>query len=136
MPAIAGRASYHLIVAEETQERIKWGPYDHNVASAVDHHDGQANTRALVTDGKDHPAAMWAHGVRVDELQDFYLPAHNELMLMWICAPQIFSKESWYWSSTQYSPYYAWVQHFGGGDSGIGSKGNELRAVAVRRLGL
>ncbi|KJV33239.1 hypothetical protein VI06_03335 [Aquitalea magnusonii] len=40
----------------------------------------------------------------------------------------------WYWASTQYSPHYAWDQHFGGGDQYDGLKGLELRARAVRRV--
>jgi hypothetical protein len=70
----------------------------------------------------------------VDELHDYYLPAHNELMLMWICAPHLFNKEGWYWSSTQYSPDGAWVQDFERRQQHVNSKDDELRAVAVRRL--
>lgn len=39
-----------------------------------------------------------------------------------------------YWSSTQYSPGNAWVQHFGGGYQNYGHKVGTRRAVAVRRF--
>jgi len=141
MPAIGARPSYHLVMAEAENKSVKFGPYDHDVAGATDHYDGQANTKALLQDGTEHPAALWASQVTTDREPytmaghaDYYLPAHNELMLMWICAPQLFEKNGWYWTSTQYSPYSAWVQGFEHGTSTIDYKDNEFRAVAVRRL--
>ena len=143
MPAIGGRPGYHLVLAKPQNDKVKFGPYDHDVAGAADHYDGQANTRTLLQDGNEHPAALWASQLTTEREPyataghaDFYLPAHNELMLMWICAPQLFDKQGYYWSSTQRSPYDAWVQDFEGGSSDIYRKDNELRAVAVRRLAL
>ncbi|MEW6462966.1 MAG: DUF1566 domain-containing protein [Pseudomonadota bacterium] len=43
-------------------------------------------------------------------------------------------EDSWYWSSTQYSPNTAWDQHFGGGSQFDGHKDDELRARAVRKF--
>lgn len=40
----------------------------------------------------------------------------------------------WYWSSTQCSPYSAWVQYFDGGGRDDYVKDNALRARAVRRF--
>jgi hypothetical protein len=141
MPALNGRPGYHLVMAEAQNERVAFGPYEHDVESARDHSDGLANTKALLASGEQHPAAMWASQVTTPREPyqtsghcDFYLPAHNELMLMWICVPHLFKKEGWYWSSTQYSPYGAWAQDFENGSSGILIKSNEFRAVAVRRL--
>jgi hypothetical protein len=141
MPALNGKPGYHLVLADAQNEGVKFGPYEHDVTSARDHNDGRANTAALVQDAECHPAAEWAAQLRAtrETFQltghcDFYLPAHNELLLMWICVPHLFKKEGWYWSSTQYSPRYAWAQDFGIGYSNFFSKGYEFRAVAVRRL--
>ncbi len=43
-------------------------------------------------------------------------------------------KPTWYWSSTQYSAYGAWVQDFGDGDQNDAHKLLALRARAVRRF--
>ncbi|MFN3766800.1 MAG: DUF1566 domain-containing protein [Ectopseudomonas guguanensis] len=43
-------------------------------------------------------------------------------------------EDTWYWSSTQYSPFYAWVQGFDVGNQLTGHKDHELRARAVRRF--
>jgi hypothetical protein len=40
----------------------------------------------------------------------------------------------WYWSSTQYSPYGAWIQNFDGGAQYYDHKDLECRARAVRRF--
>jgi hypothetical protein len=136
MPARDGKPGYHLIVAETQAERVKFGPYDHDVTGAADHWDGLVNTAALTMEEKEHPAAGWVRAQSPDGHSDFYLPAHAELCQLWINVPQLFQKEGWYWSSTQYSPDDAWVQDFENGGSGVSSKGYEFRAVAVRRLAL
>jgi hypothetical protein len=40
--------------------------------------------------------------------------------------------EDWYWSSTQFSPFTAWIQDFANGDQGYGDKDCSYRARAVR----
>ena len=43
-------------------------------------------------------------------------------------------KPTWYWSSTQYSAYNAWIQVFDDGDQGNDHKNFAFRARAVRRF--
>lgn len=43
-------------------------------------------------------------------------------------------KPDWYWLSEQYSPYYAWNQHFYYGGQGTHGKHVGFRVRAVRRL--
>ena len=43
-------------------------------------------------------------------------------------------EERWYWSSTQYSAYSAFVQDFDDGDQSLGDKDHRLRVRAVRRF--
>jgi hypothetical protein len=49
-----------------------------------------------------------------------------------ICAPQLFSKDGWYWTSTQYSSDSAFVQDFEYGYSYWDFKGYERRVRAFR----
>jgi hypothetical protein len=137
MRGAKGQPDYHLIVptAIETQkEAITWGGYREDQSDAVCEFDGHANTTALVGKGEGkHPAAEWAASLVVDGHSDLYLPSRRELRLCWVNVPELFA-DGCYWSSTQYSPYYAWCQGFSdGGQYGTG-KSNELRARAVRRL--
>ncbi len=134
MPARDGKHAYHLIVAEGHGEKLKFGLEYSDCSEASSHHDGKANTTALLANTKNHAAAAWAADKGVGPHEDFYLPAHAELCLLWINVPQLFEKEGWYWSSTQYSSDNAWAQDFAYGDSNVRSKFNEFRSVAVRRL--
>ena len=43
-------------------------------------------------------------------------------------------EDAWYWSSTQSSRYFAWLQGFDGGGQDLSGKSFEGRARAVRRL--
>lgn len=130
-----GQPDYHLIVAtDEGSEATKaWGAAGLSEPSACSEWDGQTNTLALAESEHSHPAAEWAATREVDGHRDFYLPARRELRLCWVNVPELFA-DAWYWSSTQYSPYNAWVQDFDCGTQLDDRKGYENRARAVRRV--
>ena len=98
--------------------------------------DGLANTRALLADSNEHPAAKLASEFTADGHNDFYLPSRFELLMCYLAAPQLFQQSGWYWSSTQYSRNRAWCQVFEDGTSFNYGKGNELRARPVRTIQL
>lgn len=135
MPARDGAPARHLVFAKDEAEKMKWGPYE-EVPGAASHHNGAANTRALLERPGKHPAAEWASKVTADGHSDFMLPSRAELMMAWICAPQLFNTEGWYWSSTQVGRNHAFVQFFANGSSAWGSKGYEFRVRAVRWIQL
>jgi len=124
--------AHYLIIAKEDVGDHKWGGRD-KASAAFSKTDGVANTEALKTEG-DHPAAKAASAYSADGHDDFYLPACAELYHCWVNVPELFAKDTWYWSSTQRSADVAFLMHFGGGHQyGLG-KGNELRVRPVRRF--
>lgn len=123
---------WHLIMAEG-QAKLPWGGYGKSTANATDFTDGAANTKALLEDEHDHPAAKWASSISIDGHEDFYLPAQKELNLLYINL-QDKCKQTHHWSSTQFSSLGAWFQDFEDGFQYAGSKANELQVRAVRRL--
>ncbi|MGE3346083.1 MAG: DUF1566 domain-containing protein [Ramlibacter sp.] len=132
-----GKGDYHLIVAPGAEgqfEGLAWGPYGKRTPGADSMSDGLANTQAMLAASDEHPAAQVMPLLQLNGHADWYLPAIGELRLIHTNTPEICSKDGWYWSSTQYSPGYAWVQDFEYGDSVINRKTSERRAVAVRRL--
>lgn len=131
-----GQPDYHLVVSAADlgeAKAITWGSKGNSKPGAESEWDGMANTSALLNSGHSHPAAEFAAGLTIEEHRDFYLPSRRELRLCWVTVPEQFAKE-WYWSSTQYSPNYAWDQYFGAGYQSHGLKDNERRARAVRRV--
>ena len=131
LPSMQGLPARHLIVATNEHKEITWGPRDNDTHAAASQVDGKGNTAALVQAGK-HPAAQWASEYSADGHNDFHLPSRFELFMCWLCAPQLFNKDGWYWSSSQYSRDDAWVQDFEYGLSSSDGKGRELRARPVR----
>ena len=115
-------------------ENVEWGAYSKDVADANSHSDGLSNTTAMLA--RDCPAALRARQVTADGHSDFYLPALGELAMAKANAPELFSKKGWYWSSTQDSPDYAFIQGFEDGYSGAYGKDGEYRARAFRRIPL
>lgn len=127
---------YHLVVSAADigeAKAITWGGKGESDPDAESEWDGQANTSALLNSAHSHPAAEYAAGLTIEEHRDFYLPSRRELRLCWVNVPEQFTKE-WYWSSTQYSPNFAWGQGFGVGYQDNVLKDDGLRARAVRRV--
>lgn len=134
MRGFDGHPDYHLIVADGEAHDIRWGPRGHAVAGADSDHDGLANTLALFKSDQTHPAAEWAYNAHTDAHRDHYLPSRRELRLCWANVPELFDKDVYYWSSTQYSAYGAWLQGFSYGNQYGDYKDYGGRARAVRRL--
>ncbi|HZX85697.1 MAG TPA: hypothetical protein VFF19_19145, partial [Reyranella sp.] len=135
LPALLDLPARHLVFAEAEEESLKWGPAG-DIPGAASHHDGAANTKALIAAGTGYKAAHWAASQHADGQADFYLPGRLELLMAYICTPQLFKTSGYYWSSTQYSRYFAFVQDFESGDSGWGVKGNGYRVRACRVIPL
>lgn len=128
-----GEPDYYLIVPGiETDGRHTYGGYEHKTSGADSHNDGLANTRALLADSKDHPAAKFASSYASDGHSDYYLPARRELRLAEITVPDLFAK-AYYWSSTQYSAHDAFGMDFEGGWQDSLVKYDERLVRPVRR---
>jgi hypothetical protein len=128
------------IVASTEETMAEWGAYGVAVDGANSRYDGRANTAALLAhqhQGKHtHPAAQWASQYSADGHTDFHLPSLLELQIAHAFAPQVFNKDSWYWTSTQGSAFSAFGQDFEYGDSGWRDKDLERRVRAVRWIPL
>jgi hypothetical protein len=129
LPALLGVPARHLIAADSETDGLTFGP-SLDVPGAVSQLDGPANTSALLATGKDHPAAKWADAYTADGHTDFYLPSRLDMVMAHICAPQLFNKEGYYWTSTQGSRLSAFSQDFEYGNSlsGIKDYGRRVRA--------
>ncbi|MCS4508915.1 Lcl C-terminal domain-containing protein [Xylophilus ampelinus] len=134
---IDGEPDCALIVAPAAggETTCTWGPRDTDAGETSDI-DGRANTLLLAGLAEAYPAARWALRLRLDGFEDWYMPARRELQLIAANAPEAMDPKPYYWSSTQYSRHYAWLQDFENGTSNNYGKGNECRARAVRRIQL
>ncbi len=130
-----GNPDYYLFVPsdEKADVALPWGGYGEDEPGAKDDFDGLANTIALCESKIDHPAAQFTRELKLYGLKDFYLPSREEVRLCRINCRELFKPE-YYWSSTQSSATYAWVQGFYHGNQYDGHKGVDFRVRAVRRL--
>lgn len=87
---------------------------------------GETNTTGIsaidsnnVTGGfQDHVAAVYCNDLSQDGYTDWYLPALNELNVIYgnkDVIGQFLTNGTYYWSSTEYSNRYAWRQRFSDG---------------------
>ena len=123
--------AHYLIVAAKDAGSHEWGGRRRE-SQANSKRDGFANTVILMED--DHPAAKTATAYTADGHDNFYLPAAAELYHCWLNVPDLFAKDTWYWSSSQRSANYAFGMNFDGGDQDYLGKSDELRVRPVRRL--
>ncbi|MDD3671526.1 MAG: DUF1566 domain-containing protein, partial [Sphaerochaetaceae bacterium] len=70
---------------------------------------------------------------------DWFLPSKDELMLYYDLNhnlggnyQEVFSESGYYWSSSEYSGYYAWLQNFRNGGQNANSRDLEFRVIPVR----
>jgi hypothetical protein len=114
--------------------RSAWGEYDKDVPGTASRTDGKANTDAMAA--ASCPAALRVRELNIAGHADWYLPSLGELNSAAANVPELFDTDGWYWTSTQFSRYYAFVQDFEGGYCGWLGKGYEHRVRAVRRIPL
>ena len=129
-----GAPDYYLIVPVLAEQlRAAWGGYGEEVEGATSSSDGLANTRALLADSNEHPAAKLASEFTADGHSDFYLPARRELQVAEANVPELFEK-AYHWSSSQRSAYGAYGMGFEDGWLGSGHKDDEFLVRPVRRF--
>ena len=124
---------YHNVISLEQEfNGVKWGERGKEIAHCTSDRDGLANTIAMAEAGSE--LARDILRMRLNGFDDWALPARHQLRLAYLNAPESFDKESWYWSSTQFSAYGAWLQYFANGGQLTWLKDSEYRARAVRRF--
>jgi hypothetical protein len=136
LPALHGVPARHLLCSQDEAEALEWGGYGKEIEGAKSHVDGAANTAALMASGHEHPAAAWCANYIRDGHSDFYLPARFDMLHAHLVAPELFDKDDWYWTSTQLSAGYAFVQDFRNGHSHWDLKVNVYRVRAFRTIHL
>ena len=123
--------AHYLIIAAQDAGSHEWGGRGRE-SQAASKWDGFANTVTLMEG--DHPAAKAATAYSADGHDNFYLPAAAELYHCWLNVPELFAKDTWYWSSTQRSANVAFTMTFDVGTQDTIAKLHELRVRPVRRL--
>lgn len=168
--------TYGIVVSPKASgelEEARWGEYGNDLQAARHFNDGLSNTQAMAEAGSD--LARWMLALDINGFADWYLPARDELELLyrhfkpttesnWVyrhgenpsSAPMGYPytaehppqtqqpefqadateafEDTWYWSSTQFSPTNAWYQHFADGYQDDDHEVTELRARAVRKF--
>ena len=129
---------------------IKWHKVSadtHAVKSGIN--DGSFNTdRIIIDQGSGSYAALICANYNGGGFGDWYLPSRDELNLMWENLADSDGDGSnsgpgdpgnlggfandFYWNSSESSSDFAWIQGFGDGSLGIGSKNGTNRVRAVR----
>jgi len=140
-----------LIVAPKAEGQagsLKWGERGETGARSLI--DGLANTRAL---GDDHPAAKFCRDLRIGGFDDWHLPAIDQMSVLRANltpeddhvpaqttaeafkegGTEAFDISEWYWTSTEWSGGYAWVQDFSYGYQTTSVKDWSLRVRAIRK---
>jgi len=130
-----GEKDYHLIIAPDdlgSFKDVKWGCAGKKIKDADSDGDGMINTKAMAENGSDLAKQILA--LEIDGHKDWYLPARKEARMCYVNCQDQFVQSDWYWTSTQNSSDYAYVQFFEDGFQYGDPKVNTSRARAVRRL--
>ena len=106
MGAVASPANYYIIVAPNATgcARCRWKTTINAAPNTGSCTDGYANTRNGMTSAI-YPAGNWTATRSIGGFSDWYMPARNELNLLYVNrnslpAGQGYSPNNYYWSST------------------------------------
>jgi hypothetical protein len=96
---------------------------------------GQANTFNLNDD--EHPAAQWCSNLNINGYTDWYLPAKDELNLIYNNFKKDFIKD-FYWTSTEHTANttHAWIHYFYNGCQYNFYKYYDYYVRAIRKVSL
>jgi hypothetical protein len=96
---------------------------------------GQLNTLNINDD--EHPAAHWCSNLNINGYTDWYLPAKDELNLIYnnLKNSGLF-ENNFYWTSTEHAAYttFAWTQYFGYVYQYYASKASYGYVRAIRKV--
>lgn len=95
---------------------------------------GQANTTAIVTiQGAGSYAVQLCDDLTVGGYNDWFLPSKDELDKLYTNKGAIGGfADSYYWSSSEFSAFFAWLQNFSSGYQSYDGKNFSWRVRAVR----
>lgn len=115
-------------------EAVEWGKYGQDVAGTSSLTNGIDNTKTMAL--SNCQAALRVREITADGHTDYFLPSLGELNSAAANVPELFNKEGYYWTSTQFSRGVVFVQDFEYGYSGWSSKDGKHRVRAFRRIPL
>ncbi len=136
--AVASPANYYIIIAPNASgcACCQWKTSNTSSPSTGSTTDGYANTYDGLANA-DHPAGNWTATRSIGGFSDWYLPARDELNLLYTNKSSAPAGEGFaavsFWSSTDVNAAYACVQFFTSGAFSIASKISVFRVRAVRR---
>ena len=81
-----GVATHYLIVSDATvgySDAYKWGPWPGSVTGFNSRIDGPGNTSGLAALGSQFPAAYWCENLNIGGYTDWYLPALDEMQIIY-----------------------------------------------------
>jgi hypothetical protein len=132
-----GAPDAHIIIGIDPAcafEDTEWGERGQDVPGAASKSDGLENTRAMAEAGS--VIAQKVLGLRVGGHDDWHIGSQADMHIAFANCAEQFEADDWYWTSTNASRGYAFVQDFAGGNSDWSDKGNELRVRAFRTIPL
>lgn len=133
--------TYAIIVAPKAQGgeasgTLAWKTTRTTTTGTDSLNNGFNNTAAMVAAGISlHPAANFCKGLSINGYTDWYLPAKDELNLLYTNQGSLDAFiQSYYWSSTQYASNNSWDQIFTNGNQRTDIKTVTGYVRGVRRV--
>lgn len=126
-----GKEYAYVDLGKSAEFTGEWGEYGQDVDGAVSYRDGASNTVAMAEAGS--PIAKQALEIG----ESVFIPSVLELALLFSAeqAGELSDfADRWYWSSSQYSAFTAFLTGFGGGTTSTGGKYNDFRVRPVRKI--
>lgn len=140
---VGDMGSYYIIAYDVTATSYTWKDTATVTSGCDSTTDGTLNMADIITAGiSDHPAANYCNNFTGGGYSDWYLPAIDELSLMWtnkaalLAAGMSISEVAEYWSSTDYSTTMAQTVDMSDGGVTYVAKNNVRYTRPFRRVAI
>ena len=133
---VAGETHGLIAATSDQSTAIQWynGSFTETAATNQGIGTGNTNTNTIIaTQGEGSYAAQLCADLVSGGYSDWYLPSRAELNKLYLSRVEIgFDTDAYYWSSSEASTHYAWIQYFVDGGSASTNKGYLYRVRAIR----
>ena len=147
LPALGGTLGAYFALPDGSVRALIVPPIEHELKSEWGCHgkdvpgargvDGMANTRAMAAAGSE--IATTVLGLTTGGHADWFIGSRLQMLALYESVPELFGKEGWYATSSQFSRLYAWAQDFEYGHSSdyvkdYGFRVRPLRCIQLQEL--
>lgn len=131
---VAGESHGLIIPSSLSSSTYQWGCYGTSISTSTSMVSGNNNTINIASYCGTSSAAYYAYNLFTGGYSDWYLPSYSELQKIYNNKSSLNIPNNYYWSSSQYNIYSAYLFYFGSGTFYSQAKNSNFNVLPIRKF--